>query len=84
MIEAYKAAGDSWPWPVPQLWRWSDVTFLLWQAQCSLFGKQVSRLEWVFHETIVNDGTKAIIAYAFGCDLNSISAWPVQAFEGLQ
>ncbi|KAK5122824.1 hypothetical protein LTR85_003739 [Meristemomyces frigidus] len=81
VIQEYKDDNYQWPWPAPQLWRWSDVSFLLWQQQCSDSGKPVAGLEWVFHETIMNDSTKALIFQALGGNANSITSWPGKTFH---
>ncbi|KAK5133383.1 hypothetical protein LTR08_007817 [Meristemomyces frigidus] len=78
-IESYKAMGEDWPWPVPKLWQWSDVTFLLYQQECGIFNQEITDLEWVFHETIINQDTNNIIRQAMGD--NSVTAWPGRSFH---
>jgi hypothetical protein len=60
---------------LPDIKRWSDVTFLEWQTQTQANGQDVKQLKYVVRYEIVNHDTSTIIEDAAGDELIH-SPWP--------
>ncbi|GAB1737967.1 hypothetical protein NU219Hw_g2480t1 [Hortaea werneckii] len=79
-IADFKRQRFAWPWPAPELKRWSDVTFLLWQLHCRKGDVNPAVLEWVFHVNISNAETRDVIFEVLE-DGENLVPWPGRSFE---
>ena len=59
---------------VPQVFRWSDVTWVIWADQAKA---RAGSLKYIFRHNCVTEATRAIIEIAAGVGVGSFSAeWP--------
>lgn len=79
-IADFKRQKSPWPWPAPELKRWSDVTFLLWQEHCRKGNVDPAGLEWVFHVNISNMETREVIFGVLG-EEEHLVPWPGRSFD---
>ena len=64
---------------IPEIWRWSDITWSLWVEQA---GDAASTLKYIFKHHVVTDSTKHIMELAAGVDEDDFGEeWPGTTFQ---
>lgn len=81
--EGYKNRGEAlppdWATMLPDVQRWSDLTWILW---ASLAGPKTGQLKYIFRHDIITHVTKTVIALAAGTDgEGEIPMWPGRTFK---
>lgn len=61
---------------LPDVYRWSDITFIEWKTQA---GARIKELHYIFQSNIMNQESKMVIERAAG-GLNNLQ-WPGKIFE---
>jgi hypothetical protein len=61
---------------LPDVYRWSDITFIEWKTQA---GERIKELHYVFQANIMNQESKMVIERAAGGPNNL--QWPGKVFE---
>ncbi|KAL8638265.1 MAG: hypothetical protein Q9228_004573, partial [Teloschistes exilis] len=60
--------------PIPPLWRWSDIVFLLWRDEAK---DQAGKLKYIIRNDIVTPVTRAVMEYIAGSQPDSLDRpWP--------
>ncbi|KAI4197013.1 MAG: hypothetical protein LQ350_006200 [Teloschistes chrysophthalmus] len=60
--------------PIPPLWRWSDIVFLLWRDEAK---DQAGKLKFIIRNDIVTPVTRAVMEYIAGSHPDSLDRpWP--------
>ena len=69
--------------PVPQLYRWSDIAYLVWANACSTANVNPNTIQYFFRYHINNDsGTQDIINQAAGVtSAAGLKPWPGMKFD---
>lgn len=66
---------------MPDLQKWSDVAWLMWEEACKTEKQDVGGLKYVFRLRVSNDNTKYIVSKAL--ESTSVEAWPSTKFSNI-
>ena len=69
------------PLLLPDLQRWSDVSWIVWAHQCQAAGRDPNNLEWILHHSMITLETQNVIDRVFKNTGKKLAFWPGDEFD---